>query len=162
MKIKIMSMVIAVIICFCSIVPAFADGETTDRPTGTQSAYLHYTDEFTVEGSDRASYFHDKQLALNTNAVGQITISLSVTAVSTMKKLGFTVLKLQHWNGSSWEDVWSVSDQYSLNTDYFAYLTTRSGLVSNDFYQVTVELYAKKGFLQVQKQTITSNYILCN
>lgn len=67
----------------------------------------------------------------------------------------------QHWNGNSWDDVWTVTDNYLANTDYFPYSNYSANMLANNYYRIRVELYAKKGFLQVQKKVLISDYMLC-
>jgi len=133
-------------------------------PDGIPSLDPYYTDEYIIypcESTDRASYIIDQTVSISSNTVGKITITLSFNTNATMQKLGFTALRVQHWNGSSWEDVWTKTDQYEYNTDYFSYVHTLSNMASNDYYRVSVDLYAKKGFLQVQTTTLVTNYIRC-
>jgi hypothetical protein len=147
----------AVIMALCAVMPAAAQ----DEVPGHNAADPYYSDSFTVTGEDRSSYFDSYALTISSPHTGQIKTELSVTAVQSMKKLGFTSLTLYHWSGGSWETVMTVTDQYLTNTDYFSYTTTRTGLSSGHVYRVTVELYAKKGFLQTQTLTLTSDSMVC-
>lgn len=142
---------------------ARADGTVYSLPEGTPSSNPYYTDEFTViyPDNERGNYISDYTLTITSNSVGHVSIAASVTTTATMQKLGFTTIRVQHWNGSSWEDVWTKTDQFSTNTNYFAYVKTLGNMTSDDYYRVSVDFYAKKGFLQTQTLTIVSNYIRC-
>ena len=148
----------AVIMALCAVLPAAAQ---EDEAPGYSAEYPYYSDSFTVSGEDRSSYFDSYALTISSPHTGQIKTELSVTAVQSMKKLGFTSLTLYHWSGGSWETVMTVTDQYLTNTDYFFYTTTRTGLSSGHVYRVIVELYAKKGFLQTQTISLTSDNMVC-
>lgn len=150
-------------ICSSSLVMAedAADSHLDETPFGDS----FYTNEYTIVSSemigDRANYITVDTFYITSNSVGKVSFSISFSTNATMKKLGFTTLRVQHWNGSSWEDVWTKTDQYLYDTDYFPYIKTLSNMASNDYYRVSVDLYAKKGFLQVQTLTVVSSYILC-
>lgn len=161
MRIKPILYVIIALICLTVIFPVRTIIAEDSLPEGTPSTCLFYTDEFSVEGTSEASYFSITSLTFESNTTGYVSINLDVEASSVMKKLGFTTIHVQHWNGSSWADVWTKTDQYSTNTDYFIYIKSLGNMNSGDYYRAVVDLYAKKGFLQVQTMTITSNYILC-
>ena len=126
------------------------------------------SEEESYEGAASSSeyvYVTDNESVYHTSA-GCTHLDLSIhaapgSAVQSMKKLGFTSLTLYHWSGGSWETVMTVTDQYLTNTDYFFYTTTRTGLSSGHVYRVIVELYAKKGFLQTQTISLTSDNMVC-
>lgn len=151
------------LICFVSVV--FADGTVGIVPDGVPSFYPYYTTEYTIVSSSctdgRANYISIDTFTIVSTSTGKVSVSLSIETNAIMKKLGFTTLRVQHWNGSSWEDVWTKTDQYLYDTDFFPYVKTLSNMASNDYYRVSVDFYAKKGFLQVQTLTVVSNYILC-
>lgn len=161
MRLRFFAILVSALMCICTLNYAHADGTEKNMPTGTASSCMFYTDEFTVLGDEDPSYIVDESVIVNSASTGSVSIAVSVSTNAVMKKLGFTKLHLQHWSGNSWENVWTKEDQYSNNTDSFYYSTTLHNLTSNDYYRIQVELYAKKGFLQVQTMTITSNYILC-
>lgn len=140
-----------------------ASGTSDMDPEGVPSLDPYYTNEFTViyPINSRGNYISDYTLTIVSNSVGHVSIGVSVTTSQTMQKLGFTTLTVQHWNGSSWEDVWTKTNQFDANTDYYAYVKTLSNMYSDDYYRVSVNLYAKKGFLQTQTLSLVSNYIRC-
>lgn len=156
---KILSLLIAAAIL---VLPASAVLGEGSIPDGVPSSSMFYTDEFIVidSGTD-SSYFSDYTLAAGSSSSGRIDITVTVEAVQTMQKLGYTKLELLHYTGSSWVPVWSLTNQYDTDTDYFSDAQSIYNLISFDCYRVSVELYAKKGFLQVQKVTLQSNYIVC-
>ena len=157
--------IIAVMLTISPSYLVYADSAAESLPEGMQASNPFYTDEYiivyTSETGDRANYISDETVSIASNSVGKVSVALSLSTNQTMQKLGFTTLKVQHWNGSSWEDVWTKDDQYSYNTDLFSYVKTLSNMVSNDYYRISVDFYAKKGFLQVQTETVISYYIRC-
>ncbi len=149
----------------CSSGLVIADDAAESQLDETPFGEPFYTNKYTIISSeisgDRANYITVDTFYITSNSVGKVSFAISFSTNATMKKLGFTTLRVQHWNGSSWEDVWTKTDQYLYDTDYFPYVKTLSNMASNDYYRVSVDLYAKKGFLQVQTLTVVSNYILC-
>lgn len=162
---RLFSTLLAALMVVCLSPVVRAGAVTENIPEGIPSQYLFYTDEYTVVSSnnfaDRADYITVGTFSIQSNTAGKLTATLNFSTNATMQKLGFTTLRVQHWNGSSWEDAWTKTDQYLYNTDYFPYVKTISNMASNDYYRLSVDLYAKKGFLQVQTVTLVSSYIRC-
>lgn len=164
MKKRVFCALIATVMMLCTPLFVLADGADNMAPDGIPSADPYFTDAYTVlfsESNDRADYITIQNCTLTSNSVGKVSIAVSFSTNAIMQKLGFTTLRIQHWNGSSWEDVWTKTDQYDYSTDYFAYVKTLSNMSSNDYYRLSVDLYAKKGFLQVQTKTLVTSYIRC-
>lgn len=162
---RVICKLIAVLLLVCTASVVQAENDTDNLPDWIPSANPFYADGYIVvseESSDRADYITVETFSIVSNSVGKVSVSLSFSTNATMQKLGFTALRVQHWNGSSWEDAWTKTNQYAYDTDYFAYVKTLSNMSSNDYYRLSVDLYAKKGFLQVQTETIVSYYIRCN
>ena len=89
-------------------------------------------------------------------------VTVNLETADNVKKLGFTKLTFQYWNGSSWAELSSVHDEYINNSDYFGYYKVITNLVAGDYYRVRVECYAKKSLLSAaQKVTLTTAYIVC-
>ena len=155
---KVLALISAMIICLVGISNVYADG----LPIGIPSSATNGTNEFTITENSMscadADYITDEDLTITVYSGGSIKVSVYAETAQTMQKLGFTSLVLEHWNGSEWENASEVTNQFSLNTTDFFYNRYFTGLQSGHHYRVTVKLYAKKGFLQVQKMTITSNY----
>jgi hypothetical protein len=153
----------ALLICVSPLVRA--EVVTENAPEGIPSQDPFYTDEYTVESSSnsggRPNYITVETFSIQSNSVGKVTVTLAISTNAMMQKLGFTTLKVQHWNGSTWEDAWTKTDQYLYDTNYFPYVKTISNMASNDYYRLSVDLYAKKGFFLVQTETIVSSYIRC-
>ena len=160
---RVFSLVIVIVMVLLPLSVIHAEEITEGLPGGMPSSSPYATDEFIVVNTtnDKANYISTHALTISSSSAGHISVAVSVDTTQTMKKLGFTTLTVQHWNGSVWEDVWTKSDQYATDTDTFSYSKTITNMASNDYYRVTVDLYAKKGFLQVQTMTLISNYILC-
>lgn len=156
----------AIIALFIFVLPGHivqADGTSASVPEGVPSCDPYYTNSFTVvcSADDRGNYISDYTFTVSSNSAGHVSIGVSITTNQTMQKLGFTSLTLQHWNGSSWDDAWTKTNQFDTSTDYYAYVKTISNLYSDDYYRVCVVLYAKKGFLQTQTLSLVSDYIRC-
>lgn len=161
---RVFCALIASIMMICTSSFVFAEDVDSNMPDGIPSLDPFYTNDYTVlpnEIGDRADYITVQTCSIGSNSVGKVTVTVSFSTNATMQKLGFTTLRVQHWNGSSWEDVWTKTDQYVYNTDYFAYVKTLSNMASNDYYRLSVDLYAKKGFLLVQTKTLVTDYIRC-
>lgn len=161
---RVFCAIIASIMLICASPSVLAYGINENVPDGIPSVNPFYSDEYIVllgESNDRADYITVQNCSIASNSVGKVSVAVSFSTNATMQKLGFTTLRIQHWNGSSWEDVWTKTDQYAYDTDYFAYVKTLSNMSSNDYYRLSVDLYAKKGFLQVQTETIVTTYIRC-
>lgn len=160
---KYLSAFLALIMLVLPLQLVQADGTNEANTEGVPSRDPYSTNEFTVVYpiNSRGNYISDYTLTIVSNSVGHVSVGVSVTTSQTMQKLGFTTLTVQHWNGSSWEDVWTKTDQFDTNTDYYAYVKTLSNMASDDYYRVSVDLYAKKGFLQTQTLSLVSNYIRC-
>lgn len=162
---RLLCALFAIVFLICSSSMVIADSTINSYPTSILSANPHYTDKYTILPSEsngnRLNYITVDTFSIASNSAGKVSFSITVSTNAIMKKLGFTTLRVQHWNGSSWEDVWTKTDQYLYDTDYFPYVKTLSNMASNDYYRISVDLYAKKGFLLVQTLTVVSDYILC-
>ena len=164
MKIRVFCALIATVMMLCTPLFVLADGADNMAPDGIPSVAPFFTDAYTVlssESNDRADYITVQTCSIASNSVGKVSVTVMFDTNAVMQKLGFTTLRIQHWNGSSWEDVWTKTDQYAYDTDSFAYMKTLSNMSSNDYYRLSVDLYAKKGFLQVQTKTLVTSYIRC-
>ena len=103
---------------------------------------------------------HDITFSSHGPNAARVTVNLETA--DNVKKLGFTKLTFQYWNGSSWVELSSVHDEYINNSDYFGYYKVITNLVAGDYYRVQVECYAKKSLLSAaQKVTLTTAYIVC-
>lgn len=161
---RILCAIMALMLMICTNSFVFADGVENNIPEGIPSVDPYFSDEYIVcpcESAGRADYITVQTFSISSNSVGKISVTLTFSTNATMQKLGFTELRVQHWTGSSWENVWTKTDQYDYNTDFFSYVHTISNMASNDYYRLSVDLYAKKGFLQVQTKTLVTNYIRC-
>lgn len=161
---RVFCVIIAFIMLMCASSFTLADGTNENIPEGIPSAYTFYSDEYIVlpgQSNDRADYITVQTCSIASNSVGKVSVTVAFNTNAIMQKLGFTTLRIQHWNGNSWEDVWTKTDQFAYDTNYFGYVKTLSNMASNDYYRLSVDLYAKKGFLQVQTETIVTTYVLC-
>ena len=154
---KLIPLFLAAILLLCNIFAgnALAANETAPEalsiPTGVASATPHETDLFTR---------HDITFSSHGPNAARVTVNLETA--DNVKKLGFTKLTFQYWNGSSWAELSSVHDEYINNSDYFGYYKVITNLVAGDYYRVQVECYAKKSLLSAaQKVTLTTAYIVC-
>ncbi|MBR4659142.1 MAG: hypothetical protein IKP26_07825 [Clostridia bacterium] len=137
---------------------AFAEG--ADTPA------VYFTDQYTVEndGGTRINYNFIKPVDLTVGSAdsGEITVDLKVYTYETMEKLGFSNLKVQRWNGTTWVTDREATNQYEYTTDNFAYLHTFTGLYSGALYRVKVTLFARRAIGETQSMTVTSSVINCH
>ena len=146
---KLIPLFLAAILLLCNIFAgnALAANETTPEalsiPTGVASATPH-------------------DITFSSHGPNAARVTVNLETADNVKKLGFTKLTFQYWNGSSWAELSSVHDEYINNSDYFGYYKVITNLVAGDYYRVRVECYAKKSLLSAaQKVTLTTAYIVC-
>ena len=168
---KLIPLFLAAILLLCNIFAgnALAANETAPEtrsiPTGVASATPHETDLFFFdEGVDpqAADLFTRHDITFSSHGPNAARVTVNLETADNVKKLGFTKLTFQYWNGSSWAELSSVRDEYINNSDYFGYYKVITNLVAGDYYRVQVECYAKKSLLSAaQKVTLTTAYIVC-
>lgn len=168
---KLIPLFLAAILLLCNIFAgnALAANETVPEaqsiPTGVASATQHETDMFFFdEGVDpqAAGLFTRHDITFSSHGSNAARVTVNLETADNVKKLGFTKLTFQYWNGSSWVELSSVHDEYINNSDYFGYYKVITNLVAGDYYRVQVECYAKKSLLSAaQKVTLTTAYIVC-
>ena len=131
-------------------------------PLGTASTDPHYTDEYTVTSimSRAANLMNAPRLSISSPSTGKVSVTASVTTADPVDKLGFTVLSIEKWNGSSWASVASWTDRYSSNTNTFSWSGSASGCESKANYRASCTFYAKEGN-DVQTISATTSYITC-
>mgnify|MGYP006988850537 CR=1 FL=1 len=161
---KISAFILALIVCLSSA-SVLAEREQADTPpTGIASATPYTSDLFYEDGEPSDSLVHYMTVDyfyVQSTAVGKVKVYVKLTTEDTMEKLGFSKLIIQHWNGSSWDDVVQITDQYSLNTTQFTYSYTASNLNSGDYYRATAYFVARKTWLLIEKKTVSTSYITC-
>jgi hypothetical protein len=137
---------------------AFAECESTSA--------VYFTDQYTVEveSGTRINYDFIKpvDLSVESKAIGKIEVELTVCTYETMQKLGFTSLKVQRWNGSSWITDREETNQYDYSSDSFEYTQPFTGLSGGYTYRVKVTILARRVPGEVQNMTITSDSIICH
>lgn len=161
---KSLALFMAILVCCTTGVTAFASGYNVQSlPEGIPSIDPYFTDQFTYdEGSPRATgLILNTYLSIKSNATGSLTVVAEMDAVETLPKIGFTYLIIQHWDGTEWVDLSEITDCYYEDTDTFIFEFTRVGFTSGDFYRIKCNFYAKKNWLTVEKEAITSSYITC-
>ena len=79
-----------------------------------------------------------------------------------MEKLGFTSLKLQKKNGSTWTNVVEITNVFYFSANTFSYSDSFVNQISGAQYRVQVTLRARRTQGEVQDLTITSNSIICH
>ena len=155
---KLFSTLVVFLLCAMTLSIAFADGSSTADP--------YYTDEFTVEYNadpvGNYNFLNTPTFKVSSVDTGKIKVSLYASTNETMQKLGFTSLKVQRWNGTSWVTDEEVTNQYSYNTNAFNYTNIFTGLYSGYQYRVRVTLRARRVPGEVQDLTITSDSIICH
>ena len=139
----------------------FVDGALADNETAVKT---YYTDQYTITDKIDAVYdlIKSTDLEVESNASGQISVSLLVKTYDTVEKLGFSSLKVQRWNGSTWVTDAEVTNQYSYTTKTFSYTDTFTGLYSGALYRVKVTISARRTLGEAQSMTVTSNVINCH
>ena len=159
---KILCITFALILCAVSL---GANAESDVPAIGVASETPFESDGYStiviIAPGDRANYMTIDKFQISSPSNGKLKIEIELSTTETMQALGATMIKIQHWNGSSWESIWSTSDHYSYNTTSFTYSHTFSGATSGDYYRLRAELSAVKSWYQMDIRTLNSTYIPC-
>ena len=153
---KVLSAIIALLICTVYSCAALAEDIGTENP--------FFTDSYFTETGNRIIYdfIEVESFSLTSPSSGKIKVVLKFGTDDIMEKIGFTSLKLQKWNGSIWTQEDEITSEYEYTTDYFNYSQSFTGLSSGYQYRVKVTLRAKRAPGEVQDLTITSDSIICH
>lgn len=142
---------------------------------GTSAKALEYSEPSGIASSDQFSsdacivtsaqmravdLMYTPSLIISSPSTGKISVEASVRAKRTVDKLGFTVLRIERWGGSSWESDATWTNKYSYSTSSFSWSGSATGCVSGAYYKATCTFYAKLG-TQVQTIDVETSYITC-
>lgn len=155
---KLIAIILAMLICLLSVSAVSAENAMPYDPD--------YVDTYTAEDMDESRivyvFISDKHLTVSRGMSGQLKVAVDAETYETMEKLGFTSLKVQRKNGSSWITDAEVTNEFDYSTDSFSYNETFSYLYSFCEYRVQVTLRARRAAGEVQDLTITSASIICH
>ena len=144
------------LLVFVPIYAVFAEGET--------AASMYYTNKYTVDDFTDINYDFIKPVDIEVLSLssGSVKVEMTVETYETMQKLGFTSLKLQRKNGSSWITEDEITNEFDYITDSFSYINTFAGCSSGSQYRIKVVIRARRVPGEVQELTITSDSIICH
>lgn len=156
---KAFSVALALVLVLAVCSSALAQNDV--KPTGIASKDTYFTDEYTISSSTRsADLMYTPTLSISSPSTGKITVDVRVSAKKVVDKLGFTVLSIEQWSGSSWVPVATWTNKYAYGTDYFSWTGNATGCQSGASYRVSCTFYAKLG-TQTQEIPATTSYITC-
>ncbi len=157
---KYLSFAFVCVVVFTLSASALAAGYP--EPTGIASTDPFYSDSciITSPQTRTVDLMKAPTLTISSPSVGKVSVNASVNAKMTVDKLGFTVLRIERWDGNSWVPDATVTDQYSYSTSSFSWSGSATGCVSGAYYRATCTFYAKLG-TQVQTINVETSYITC-
>ncbi|MFA9381571.1 MAG: hypothetical protein ACERKO_10985 [Acetanaerobacterium sp.] len=159
---RVLSLVMAMALAICctegGVFAEEADAE--EIPTGVMSYYSDYAEGLYNSNNSQGTYqvfatelIAQYSLSLRNDGNRRITIKGETRSSDEMKKIGFTSIKVQRWNGSSWVTEKTISDQ--LVSKKAVYTINYSTTVAGGYdYKVSLNHYAKESGLFGSSQSV--------